>query len=125
MDLTLLKNAILKVFPEHMVIMSRANQGDADCDIATMGKKLASEIRGFVQDWCPNLNEINKLSFIGHSLGGLVIRACLPYLTELYPKFHLYLSLSTPHFGYLSHNSLLVNTAMWIYKTWRSSRCLD
>lgn len=36
------------------------------------------EIKKFIQEWCPN--GCTKLSFIGHSLGGLIIRSAIPHL---------------------------------------------
>lgn len=43
-----------------------------------MGKNLARELMKFLEE---NKN-IGRISFIGHSLGGLIIRASLPYLTK-------------------------------------------
>jgi len=40
------------------------------------------------------------VSFVGHSLGGLIIRAALPELRRVYGRyFHLFLSFSTAHLG--------------------------
>ena len=41
------------------------------------------------------------MSFIGHSIGGLIIRAALPHLAEYAPKFFTYISLGSPHLGYM------------------------
>jgi len=43
-----------------------------------MGKRLAEEVRRFIKEWCPN--GCTRLSFIGHSLGGLIIRSAIPNL---------------------------------------------
>jgi hypothetical protein len=50
-------------------------------------------------------------SFIGHSLGNLIIRSALsrPQMAELLPKLHTFLSLSGPHLGTLFNSSGLVN----------------
>lgn len=50
-----------------------------------------------------------RVSFIGHSLGGLIIRAALPYLKEYQDCFFTYMSLSTPHLGLVYGNSSLVD----------------
>ena len=50
-----------------------------------------------------------RISFIGHSLGGLIIRASLPYLKEYKDQFYTYLTLSTPHLGLIYGNSSLVD----------------
>lgn len=42
-----------------------------------------------------------RVSFIGHSVGGLIIRKSLEseLLKPLLPKLHLYMSLASPHLG--------------------------
>ena len=44
---------------------------------------------------------MNRISFIGHSLGGLIIRACLPELEKFSRKMWAFVTLSSPHLGYL------------------------
>lgn len=51
---------------------------------------------------------------MGHSLGGLIIRASLKYLQLYKHNFCLYISLCTPHIGYLYHTSKLITTSMWV-----------
>ncbi len=50
-------------------------------------------------------------SFVGHSLGNLIIRSALsrPKMAPLLPKLHTFLSLSGPHLGTLYNSSGLVN----------------
>ena len=50
-------------------------------------------------------------SFIGHSLGNLIIRSAMsrPQMAELLPRLHTFLSLSGPHLGTLFNSSGLVN----------------
>lgn len=45
-------------------------------DLDTIGRAAADEIRDFVK-LRPFIRRIN---FVGFSLGGVIIRACLPYL---------------------------------------------
>jgi len=66
-----------------------------------------------------------KVSFIGHSLGGLIIRAALPHLIgDLKDKFYTYISLSSPHMGYMYNSNKLFDAGMWFLKKWRKSKCL-
>ena len=58
------------------------------------------------------------MSFIGHSMGGLIIRGGLQYLSAYYSKFWTYVSLSSPHLGYLAHDSQLVNAGLWYLNKW-------
>jgi len=41
------------------------------------------------------------MSFLTHSLGGLIVRAALPYLEEHADKMYNFITLSTPHLGYM------------------------
>jgi hypothetical protein len=54
-------------------------------------------------------------------LGGLIIRAALPHLEEYKDKFYTYISLSSPHLGYMYNSNTLFNAGMWFLKKWRKS----
>lgn len=88
-----------------------------------MGERLSTEVKQYIQTFCP-LSCISKISFIGHSLGGLIIRAALPLLTEFQSKFFTYMSLGSPHLGYMYSSNKLFDTGMWLLKKWRNSKCL-
>jgi hypothetical protein len=67
---------------------------------------------------------VSKISFIGHSLGGLIVRAALPFLAEFGAMFFTFLTLSSPHLGYMSSSGKLFDAGMWVIKNWRKSVCL-
>lgn len=52
-----------------------------------------------------------RISFVGHSLGNIIIRSALtrPQMKFLLPRLHTFLSLSGPHLGTLYNSSGLVN----------------
>lgn len=67
-----------------------------------------------------------RLSFIGHSLGGLMVRAALPHLMKRFGNcFHTYLTFSTMHLGVMYNENRLVETGLWVLKQWRNSKCLQ
>ena len=66
-----------------------------------------------------------KISFIGHSLGGLIIRAALPELSSIKDRLHIYVSFGTAHLGYLFTDSSLIKTGMWVLKSWRKAVSLE
>ena len=66
-----------------------------------------------------------RLSFIGHSLGGLIIRAALPQLKEYEKNMHTYISLATPHCGYASSESVLVDTGLMMIQKWNKCKTLE
>lgn len=53
------------------------------------------------------------MSFISHSLGGLIVRAALQHLDMYKFCMKTFISLSTPHLGHLYHNSKLAKVGMW------------
>ena len=50
---------------------------------------------------------------MGHSLGGLIIRSALTYLENVEDKLYTYISLSSPHLGYLYTPSTLIQAGLW------------
>jgi len=123
-DLRLIKNHICWLHPNYLFLCSTANENQTEGDIIDMGLRLASEVRNFIQEWCPN-GGLRKISFIGHSLGGLIIRTALPFLTEYQAQMDLYMSLSSPHLGYMYSESSLIGAGLWLLKKWRKSVCLS
>ena len=87
-------------------LMSEINQADTFLSIEDMTKKLVNEIIYHVKTSDTN---IGRISFIGHSLGCILIRSAIqkPELVALSSKFHTYLSLSGPHLGTMYNNSNL------------------
>lgn len=80
------------------------------------------EITEFIKE---NSLNIGRLSFIGHSLGGIIIRASLKYLMAFKDKMHLYISLSSPHLGYMYNSNRIIDAGMWVLKKWSKSKCLQ
>jgi alpha-beta hydrolase superfamily lysophospholipase len=89
-----------------------------------MGYRLSEEVNQFIRESCPGSN-LSRLTFIGHSLGGLIVRAALPYLEKFKDKMHGYLSLCSPHLGYMYKSSKIFNAGMWILKKWKKSVALS
>eukprot|EP00466_Bigelowiella_natans_P018437 jgi/Bigna1/91625/estExt_fgenesh1_pg.C_1090045 len=93
-------------------------------DIGEMGGRLASEIVEFIVENCPL--GFKKLSIVAHSLGGLIARAALakkemePYLSRL----HTFMSLASPHCGYMYSKNTVLETGIWVLKKWSKSLCL-
>ena len=98
---------------------------------------VAKEILTYIKTH--NLH-LSRLSFVAHSLGGLVARAALqsPSFTHLLPLLHTYLSLATPHLGALYGGTsgggkrenkgamgMLVPSAIWLYQKWTQSSSLQ
>ncbi|XP_049513293.1 protein FAM135A-like isoform X2 [Dermacentor silvarum] len=104
-------------------LMSERNQGETFEDFETMTDRLVSEISYHIEVFAL---KPTKISFIGHSLGNIIIRSALTR-PEMKPYLNLlctFLSLSGPHLGTLFNNSGLVNMGMWFMQKWKKSGSL-
>lgn len=94
--------------PKHIMIWSEANEKEETFEeIAVCGARLALEVSSYLD----NIATKNfKLSFVGFSLGCVLVRAALtcstmrPYIKNL----HTFLSLNGPHLGVLYTKSKLL-----------------
>jgi pimeloyl-ACP methyl ester carboxylesterase len=123
-DMRLFKNNIAVLRPDALFLSSVANENETEGDIEEMGVRLAQEVLRYIDEWCSG-DSLCKISFIGHSLGGLIIRSALPHLQSLSDKMHLLLTLASPHLGYMYNTSKLVNAGLWVLKKLRKSKCLQ
>jgi hypothetical protein len=114
-DMALLKNAIRMELPSHVkVFIPTSNEGKEGDSIAQMGARLAVELLDFCRTAAPSLLELNgqaKVSFIGHSLGGVVIRWALQVQLETTPH-------PTPTTTILSNPPFFL-----LYRSQRSFHC--
>jgi len=123
-DMRLFKNHLALLFPDHLFLLSSSNEGHTEGDIGEMGARLASEIVEFIVENCPL--GFSRLSIIAHSLGGLIARAALarkemePYHNNL----HTFMSLASPHCGYMYSKNTVLDTGIWVLKKWSKSLCL-
>ena len=88
-----------------------------------MGINLAKEVKFYVIQFCPGTT-LEKISFVGFSLGGLIARAAFPHLEHLQKKFYTFITFSTPHLGYMYNSNKLFDTGMWFLKKWNKSKCV-
>ncbi|XP_068407666.1 protein FAM135A isoform X2 [Eschrichtius robustus] len=124
-DLRLVKTYIELGLPGERIdfLMSERNQNDTFADFDSMTDRLLDEIIQYIQIYSLT---VSKISFIGHSLGNLIIRSVLtrPRFQYYLDKLHTFLSLSGPHLGTLYNSSALVNTGLWFMQKWKKSGSL-
>ncbi|MED6118805.1 hypothetical protein PIB30_006301 [Stylosanthes scabra] len=131
LDLRLVRNQWLLIDPKIHFLMSEANEDKTSGDFREMGSRLAHEVITFVKKKMDKvsrnaiLTDI-KLSFVGHSIGNLIIRAALaesimePYLMYL----NTYVSISGPHLGYMYSSNSLFNSGLWLLKKLKGTQCI-
>ena len=122
-DMKLLKNSISMAHPEAIFLLAKSNENKTEGDIEEMGKRLAEEVDEFIDQYSPG-SSLSRLSFISHSMGGLILRAALPSLSKYKHLMYTYISLSSPHLGYMYNSSKIINAGMWVLKKWKGSQSL-
>lgn len=66
------------------------------------------------------------LNFIGHSMGGIIARACLKNFTKKYgDRFGFFCSLSSPHIGYLTGVDGMIKAGLWAILKFKPIRSLQ
>lgn len=124
-DMKTIRNHLLLQYPESNFLCSSENETNTDGDIADMGTRLAAEVVKYIKRFYRDPATLGKIIFIGHSLGGVIIRAALPYLAEYKEKMHTFITFSSPHLGCASQNSKLINAGLWLLRKWHQSKCLS
>ncbi|CAF2818752.1 unnamed protein product [Rotaria sp. Silwood2] len=125
-DLRLVKTYLELCLPTCRLdfLMSSANHASTFDDIDIMVKQLIDEIEAHIERY--GLKP-QRISFVGHSLGNLVVRATVshPRFERYRTLLYTYLSLSGPHLGTLFNSSGLVNMGMWLMQKWKKSCSLS
>lgn len=136
--------------------MSEANEDKTSGDFREMGQRLAREVVTFVKKKMDKVSRSGflrtiKLSFVGHSIGNLILRTALAGLDfkayyhqhsnycmfliaisnladsimEPYLEYlHTFVSLSGPHLGYLYSSNSLFNGGLWLMKKLNGAQCI-
>ncbi|XP_047149714.1 uncharacterized protein LOC124821803 isoform X2 [Vigna umbellata] len=131
LDLRLVRNQWLLIDPKVEFLMSEANEEKTFGDFREMGNRLAKEVILFLKikmDKASRFGSLTdiRLSFVGHSIGNLIIRSALadsimePFLSHL----HTYVSVSGPHLGYLYSSNSLFNSGLWFLKKLKGTQCI-
>ncbi|KAK9724181.1 hypothetical protein RND81_05G054300 [Saponaria officinalis] len=131
LDLRLVRNQWLLIDPKAEFLMSEANEDKTSGDFREMGNRLAKEVISFVKKKTDKYSRSGglrtiKLSFVGHSIGNVIIRTALAdSIMEPYLRFlNTYVSVSGPHLGYLYSSNSLFNSGLWLLKKLKSTQCI-
>ncbi|XP_074296521.1 uncharacterized protein LOC141626767 isoform X1 [Silene latifolia] len=132
LDLRLVRNQWLLIDPKVEFLMSEANEDKTFGDFREMGHRLAKEVVSFVKKKMEKFLRSGglrtiKLSFVGHSIGNVIIRTSLAdSIMEPYLRFlHTYVSVSGPHLGYLYSSNPLFNSGLWLLRKLKNTQCIN
>ncbi|XP_071721425.1 uncharacterized protein [Rutidosis leptorrhynchoides] len=131
LDLRLVRNQWLLIDPKVEFLMSEVNEDKTSEDFREMGLRLAQEVIAFVKKKMDKASRSGtlknvKLSFVGHSIGNVIVRTALAEsIMEPYHRYlHTYVSVSGPHLGYLYSSNSLFNSGLWLLKKLKNTRCI-
>lgn len=123
-DLRLYRSFIELALPHYKLefLMSEANQFDTFVDFVRQTDRLEKEVLTKI---AAMVSPPNKISFLAHSLGGIVVRSLVtrPSMINFLSKLHLFLSICGPHLG-TQHQNGMISAGMWLVRKWYSSRSL-
>lgn len=109
-DLRLVRTYLELALPGAKIdfLMSEHNQDNTFDDLEVMTKGLIKEINDYIEVFGI---DPDRISFVGHSLGNLIVRSTVAHedFKPFIGKLHTYLSLSGPHLGTLYNSSGLIN----------------
>lgn len=124
-DLSAYRNFLRIALPaSHLTfLMSEVNQTETWTDVTGMALNLLDEIQRHVQKMP---RPPTKISFLAHSLGGLIVRTLcgLDGMKVFIPRLHTLLTLNSPHLG-LMYNQRAANWGIAILQWWKQSVSLE
>lgn len=90
------KNFLKKYNKATTVLIVESITPEMDKSIEDLGAKVAEEVAKYVEH---SMFHYEFINFIGFSLGGLIVRACLEGLGDLRKKLGIFVTFSSPHLG--------------------------
>ncbi|KAL6870917.1 hypothetical protein ACP4OV_014765 [Aristida adscensionis] len=131
LDLRLIRNQWLLLDPGAECLLSQINEDRTSGDFKEMGRRLANEVVAFLKrkldkhsrnGGCKEM----KLSFVGHSIGNIILRSALsePKFEPFLKNLNTYMSISGPHLGYWYSSNSLFNSGLWIMKRLKGMQCM-
>lgn len=111
-DMEDIASAITARMPKARVYSCHKIEEVGDKGIMELGETIADEI-AFEIEKAQAQDILDKVTLIGHSCGGLVLRAALIHLEQFKDVLHGFVTLATPHYGYLHSKSRILSIGMW------------
>jgi len=91
--------------------------------IQKSAKLITQEITQYLDENF-DIEDIWRISFISHSLGGIVARAVVSRLKRFQNKFYAFCSLASPHLG-AKHQKSVVKIGMWFMKIFKGADSIN
>ena len=117
-------NEITKYDPTAYVVALKNITNSSSSSLVDLGEEASKEITKHITE-IESDYEIEKITLIGYSMGGLVIRSALPYLSSYAKYFENFISIATPNLGYLNINNSLLTSGIWLVDMFAGSKILS
>uniref|UniRef100_A0A1I7UY16 DUF676 domain-containing protein n=1 Tax=Caenorhabditis tropicalis TaxID=1561998 RepID=A0A1I7UY16_9PELO len=107
-------------------LMSSSNRSQTWADITTMAHNLLSEVREYVEE---ARADIQRISFMAHSLGGVIVRCAVGLAPELEMQWmvdrcYTLMTINSPHLG-LAYVQKHIHWGVQFVKWWKKSRSME
>ncbi|KAJ3146804.1 hypothetical protein HDU89_006059 [Geranomyces variabilis] len=105
-------------------LTSTSNEDDTFDDIGTLADNLVAEILEFVDS---QVVDIDRMSFVCHSLGGLIARAAIekPGMRVFHDIFHTFTTFATPHLSIAMTDNRILSLLGKAYLLFEKSPCVE
>lgn len=117
-DMNVFRANISTLRPELLVINILTIEDNTGICLDQLGQMLAKEVEGWLDDMAKG--SVVKISFLGFSMGGLIIRSALPYLQEYKSRFFSLITFGSPHLGMGYSQSVLISLGMKFYSSFKN-----
>ncbi len=111
---------LTSLYPNLEFFSSKCNEDNTGDSLQELGSRLAHEVADQLRPHAGSSRRpLAALSFVGHSLGNVILRVALT-CQELKPYLHLlhmYVSVSGPHLGFLYSTNTVLDTGIGIIKS--------
>ncbi|OQV19719.1 Protein FAM135A [Hypsibius exemplaris] len=125
-DMKLVRTYLERALPMHTIDFLMSHSVNGNTTYRNM-EHLTETFVCEILDYLASLDKLpEKISFIGHSLGALLVRAAIahPAMEPYHACLHSFLSFCGPHFGLINNPSKIVTTGLWIFLKWRKAESL-
>ena len=103
----------LKLNTQPVFLHSSSTENKSNKSIATLGKLLAGEVKEFIAGVSFPVTEI---SFVCHSMGGIVARCALKELDKYKCLFSSFTTFGTPHLSTYFHLNAIISPIIGVYQ---------
>ena len=124
MDLKNFIHSIFLLYPDVHIHSLTKLQDESKKEILKLGRVISREIKQVINKIEIN-SEIQSISMIGYSMGGLVFRAALPFLEDFKDYFNGFMTIATPHLGYMNTVSNILTAGMWVVGKFTSNNSVN